>query len=297
MPEPKIYATATDFRRALEDRLNQTAKNQSPDLARLRKMVAFERLLARLFCDERPPWLLKGGYAMEMRFRENARATKDIDLALPEAHIAPGGDKITSDQLLTKLGRAAAIDLKDWFNFQVGDFSAALDAQPYGGFRFPVESKVDDRVFTNFHFDVALGDPADQEPEWITGHDLLAFAGIPAVKIAVISKEQHFAEKIHAYTRPRAGAINSRTRDLLDLALLIRKGELKAGRAVAAIQATFKRRKTHAIPADLNFPPNQWEKPYQRMAEETGFPITQMPEAFQLIVDYWKSIQPLIAKE
>jgi hypothetical protein len=60
------------------------------DYARERRSVAFrsrdcanvaiERLLARLVVDKDPPWLLKGGYAMELRFRPKARTTSDIDL-------------------------------------------------------------------------------------------------------------------------------------------------------------------------------------------------------------------------
>jgi hypothetical protein len=42
--------------------------------------VAIERLLARLVVDKDPPWLLKGGYAMELRFRPKARTMSDIDL-------------------------------------------------------------------------------------------------------------------------------------------------------------------------------------------------------------------------
>jgi hypothetical protein len=36
------------------------------DLNRLRRLVSFDRLLARLFRDEAPPWVLKGGYALEL---------------------------------------------------------------------------------------------------------------------------------------------------------------------------------------------------------------------------------------
>ena len=82
--EPKKYATAASFRRALEDRLQAIAKNEGVDLQRLRRQVAFDRLLARLFQAEDPnnlPWVLKGGYAMELRMKA-ARATKDIDLTM-----------------------------------------------------------------------------------------------------------------------------------------------------------------------------------------------------------------------
>ncbi len=60
---------------------------------RLRRMVAFDRLLARLFSkqseqerqeEQETPWLLKGGYAMELRLGYRARTTRDIDLTLPD---------------------------------------------------------------------------------------------------------------------------------------------------------------------------------------------------------------------
>lgn len=82
--EPKRYATAAAFRRALEDRLQDIAGKESVDLQRLRRQVAFDRLLARLFqVGQSPllPWVLKGGYAMELRIKA-ARTTKDIDLTM-----------------------------------------------------------------------------------------------------------------------------------------------------------------------------------------------------------------------
>jgi hypothetical protein len=55
----------------------------------------------------------------------------------------------------------------------------------------------------------------------------LAFADIASLKIPVISVEQHFAEKIHAYTLPRVSGFNSRVKDLVDLVLLIQEGKIK----------------------------------------------------------------------
>jgi hypothetical protein len=69
--ERKRYATAAAFRRALEDRLQDIAGKEGVDLQRLRRQVAFDRLLARLFQAALPralPWVLKGGYAMEQSF-------------------------------------------------------------------------------------------------------------------------------------------------------------------------------------------------------------------------------------
>lgn len=81
MKTPRKYASAVAFRVALEDRLKQMAQAENVDLQRLRRQAAFDRLLCRLFAKPDAPWLLKGGYAMELRLK-TARTTRDIDLAL-----------------------------------------------------------------------------------------------------------------------------------------------------------------------------------------------------------------------
>ena len=73
------FKTPTDFRKSLEARLKRIAEKTNQDLQRVRRKVAFERLLARIFHQDAEDFALKGGYAMELRF-EAARATKDIDL-------------------------------------------------------------------------------------------------------------------------------------------------------------------------------------------------------------------------
>jgi hypothetical protein len=81
MDEAKIYKTAGAFRTALETRLQMRARAETTDLQRLRRQVAFDRFLARMFSKGPKaayPWLLKGGYAMELRMHA-ARTTKDID--------------------------------------------------------------------------------------------------------------------------------------------------------------------------------------------------------------------------
>src|SRR5471030_245362 len=79
MPSPKTYATAGAFRRALEERLKTASATDQIDLNRLQRQMSFDRPLARLFREEPAPWVLKGGYALELRFK-TARSTVDIDL-------------------------------------------------------------------------------------------------------------------------------------------------------------------------------------------------------------------------
>jgi hypothetical protein len=116
--ETKKYATAAAFRRALEDRLQDIAGKEGVDLQRLRRQVAFDRLLARLFQATQPralPWVLKGGYAMELRIKA-ARATKDIDLTMRGVFNA--GDKKDDKKslaVLEKLQEVAAFSSDDFF--------------------------------------------------------------------------------------------------------------------------------------------------------------------------------------
>src|SRR5271156_5222276 len=123
MMEHKRYATAADFRRALEDRLQDIARKKSVDLQRLRRQVAFDRLLARLFQVGEPlalPWVLKGGYAMELRIKA-ARTTKDIDLTMRSV-FSPGEKKDDKKNLalLEKLQEVAAFSSDDFFVYAIG---------------------------------------------------------------------------------------------------------------------------------------------------------------------------------
>ena len=270
MGKPKKYATPTAFRRALEDRLKQKAKTEELDLQRLMREVAFDRLLARLFARKDVAWILKGGYALELRMKE-ARATKDIDLALRHS-LGTEKDLPLKTMILEALAESAARDLGDFFSFNIGEAMLALDAAPYGGARFPVEARLDGRIFVRFHLDVGAGDVVLAPFDLTRAHDWLEFAGIPGAEFPTISREQHFAEKLHSYTLPRETP-NSRARDLIDMLLLIGSGKMDHAKVRLALDATFKRRKTHPLPAALARPPAAWKTAFGALAGECGLPV------------------------
>jgi hypothetical protein len=271
--EPKKYAAAAAFRRALEDRLQDIAGKEGVDLQRLRRQVAFDRLLARLFQAARPsalPWVLKGGYAMELRIKA-ARTTKDIDLTMRSVlSSSEKQDDKKNLAVLEKLQEAVAFSSDDFFAYTIGEPISDLDAAPYGGARFPVEVRLDGRVFVGFHLDVGIGDVVMEPLEVIEGRDWLGFAGIASPSLYMIPREQQLAEKLHAYTLPRHGAVNSRVRDLVDMVLLIHSGTLARAKVAEAIRLTFDRRRTHAVPNPLPQPPTDWHKPYDALAKECG---------------------------
>ena len=278
MKPAKKYASAGALRRALEDRLRQSATTANIDLARLRRQVAFDRLLARLFHSDDAPWALKGGYAMELQLRV-ARTTVDIDLTLPVSLSLSAEEAPATATVREMLQEAASLDLGDWFIYTVGAPMMELDAAPYGGARYPIECRMDGRTFSRFHLDVGIGDVLIPPLQKIQGHDWLGFAEIPAAEMRLISKEQQVAEKLHAYTLPRSTP-NSRVKDLVDLLLLIRTGEVRETQLTKAVRVTFERRKTHAIPSALVPPPESWETQFRTLATECGL-ATGMEDSFR----------------
>ncbi len=100
------YRTSTAFRTALEARL-KAAQRDGVGLSRLRKRVAFERLLARLNAVAPNAWVLKGGFALELRLGARARTTKDIDVDWA----------IGEDEAVELLLAAPAATLDDCFEF------------------------------------------------------------------------------------------------------------------------------------------------------------------------------------
>ena len=74
------YQSSGAFRRALEQRLRTQSQQTGVPLMRLRKMVAFDRFLARLLHDQPDAWVVKGGLALQLRLGARARTTKDIDV-------------------------------------------------------------------------------------------------------------------------------------------------------------------------------------------------------------------------
>jgi hypothetical protein len=156
------YETSAAFRRALEERLRREAITAGVSLARLRKTVAFDRFLARLVAIEPGAWVLKGGLALQLRLRERARTTQDIDLLF--------GRISTAQDIHSALVCAALQDLGDWFTFEVSRPNRDADL------RFPVQSLLDGWLFEAFHVDVGIGDPIIEPADMLTTPPLLEFA-------------------------------------------------------------------------------------------------------------------------
>jgi Nucleotidyl transferase AbiEii toxin, Type IV TA system len=281
IPERK-YASGAALRTALEERLKRASREEGINLQRLRRQVAFDRFLARLFRGPNTNWVLKGGYAMELRF-QFARTTKDLDFTVRAA--STGSDAVT----LKQLQDAGAADLGDFFSFRIGEAMMDLDGAPYGGARYPVESIMSGRTFVKFHLDVGIGDVILDPLEQAQTRDWFGFAGIPPPAVPMIQREQQFAEKLHAYTLPRTAAPNSRVRDLVDMVLLIQSRTLESSRAVQALHATFDLRATHSVPKALDPPPADWSAPFARLAAECRLELSAS-DAFKVLAEFYSTL-------
>ncbi len=86
----------------------------------------------------------------------------------------------------------------------------------------------------------------------------------------MISIEQQFAKKLHAYTMPRHERINSRAKDLIDLVLLLNIRTPRLSEMIETLQKVFNKRNTHPLPQKLDSPPIQWNSQFIAMATECG---------------------------
>jgi hypothetical protein len=160
------------------------------------------------------------------------------------------------------------MDLADFFEYRVGASQLELAGPPYGGFRYPIEARIASRTFEKFHVDIGIGDICIEPLEQLQGKGYLEFCGIPTPIYRVISAEQQFAEKIHAYTLPRELGYNSRVKDLIDMVLLIQLNQMNSQQLMSALQQTFRRRQTHPLPTTLALPPPEWKSAFATLAAQ-----------------------------
>lgn len=288
---PREYKTPEAFRQALEARLRSQASKEGLDLQWLRRQAAFERLLARVFHSPNTVWLLKGGYAMELRLRQRARTTVDVDLMVANTealrlNASARPDESTSEIAYDQLQALTAVDLGDFFQFALAR-PRLMTAAPEGGIRCSVECRVAGRTFTAFHLDIGFGDVVRSEPEWVEGRELLAFAGIEPTRVPLLPAAQQMAEKFHAYTYPWEDRVNTRVKDLVDLVLLFETQDLDPEDLRATVSETFKHRGTHSLPEHFPAPPADWAEPFAALADELGLSTRTLKEAFRYVQERW----------
>lgn len=227
-------------------------------ISRLRKRVVFERLLARLQAVAADAWVLKGGFALELRLGGSARTTKDIDIDW----------NVDEQEAVELLLDAAAMRLDDLFEFSV-ERSRMDDDLLGGGQRWTLTARLAGRDFERMAIDIGFATTPVLEPETVTSSHLLDFADVEALRVPALAIEQHVAEKLHAYTRTYASdKPSSRVKDLVDLVVIAYTTTIDAEKLERATGAIFERRATDPVPAAVPAPPVDWAPGWRRLVAD-----------------------------
>ncbi len=140
--------TPAGRRASLLIRMTNVAREAGVVPRRIHLVVAIDRLLARLLDAARGQWVVKGGYANQLRRPDDARFTEDLDLKI-DAAIE------TAPELLAS---GFGVDLGDDFSYDVASPPAPLEGPPGGGLRFVLVARLVGTELVRFKVDVSAAD-------------------------------------------------------------------------------------------------------------------------------------------
>lgn len=225
--------------------------------------------------------MLKGGFCLEARLPETARATKDVDLV---GRLALAGDADTVGDLLQQVLDRIAAD--DGFRF---DIDRVRELRGQGStapaWRTGITAYLEGRLFERLTVDLV-----GQVEELVGGTELLVIEPpvlIPdheAVQIEAVDVFQHAAEKFHALVRTYAGdRPSTRVKDLVDIVLLLDAGLIgDAERLGERLRRVFAVRDDADPPPELPEPPASWADDYLALVSELRCSASTVDSAHRL---------------
>jgi hypothetical protein len=249
---------------------------------RVHVVVAVDRLLQRLLRTTTwGTWIIKGGYANQVRHPGAARTTDDVDLAIGAAI------ETATDMLVI----AMRLDLADLFTFEFAGAPRVLAGPPGGGRRYMVIARLGGQELVRFNVDVSANDAVVGPLEQHASDPIVQVLGYERATYPVYPVAQQFAEKLHAYTVPRE-AENTRAKDLADMAWLATLHPFESGDLIDAAAATFARRGSHAWPPTLTPPPAAWARQYGVLRRELNLDPGTVADAHASLVVF---LEPVLA--
>ena len=274
------YSTPAAFRRGLTDRLRQASRESPWTLQQLRRQVAYDRLLERLYLVD-DGWIVKGATALLARDL-GVRGSLDVDVYREVAREVAEAD----------LRAAADRGLGDWFRFEIGA-AAPLSNQVV---RVPVKAVIGATGWVEFHVDIIgsdmrmTGQPDDVPPvaRGVIPHvDQTGYKAYPLV--------DHVADKVAA-TYERHGdqqVPSTRYRDLIDLVSIISGATVSAAEQRTALESEFVRRGL-TLPSSFDVPDRDlWEAGYAAEARRSLLRVGRtLDEALAIVRSF---LDPLFA--
>jgi hypothetical protein len=259
----------------LEKTLARVAREQGLAQERLRRWVSFlalcgvlERAVSEGILDN---YYLKGGVAMELRFAEGARATKDIDIGVS----GESGERLRLFQDAIALGF-------DDFTFQLK--GKPLSMGKVEAVRLELAVRYKTRAWQTIEVDLGPSGKGlvDLVKPVIRGVEAMGLR-VPS-PVRCLNLSEQVAQKLHACTGPYS---HGRARDVLDILLIDLLGKLDAPAVREAANQVFTQRATHDFPPSTQIP-KEWQSELEVLAKELGYPVTSATEIevrFRKLVD------------
>ncbi len=261
MSRSPAYQSPVAFRRALTERLKQTAKSSRWSVPQLQRHFAYDRLLERLYLTDHG-WIVKGATALLAR-DIGVRGSLDIDV-----YREADGEVAEAD-----LRAAATRDIGDWFRFDLGAARIMDDATK--GTRIPVTAYVGATQWAAFHIDLVGSDLCmTGTPDDVPAVTRIVMPGVEQHGYRAYPLVDHVADKVAATFQlyGRARSPSTRYRDLVDLVAIATSASVPAAEQIAALQSEAARRGI-SLPARFDVPDRRlWERGYATEARKSLLP-------------------------
>lgn len=231
---------------SIRARLKNHADATRQDFNLILTHFGLERLLYRLSISEHAGnYLLKGALLFSLWYDQPKRPTRDVDL------LGFGADDIAT--AIAVFSAICKIQVDDGIVFHPDAVRGAeiRKAAGYGGVRIDLEATLDGARIS-LQVDIGFGDAVTPAPEAVLYPVLIE--GMPAPQLRAYPKYTVIAEKLHAICL--LGMANTRMKDYFDLHVLLTDQHIDDRQLVAAVHATFNRRKLDVpktAPAGLSY--------------------------------------------
>jgi len=221
--------------------------------------------------DGSPKFVFKGGSALELRFADEARTSRDVDLAYRGA----------IEDALSELRTAGAIERQNFTARFSDPETLAIPWSSTTGQRIDAKMQYLGRPFATLPLEIVAttgGIPIDLVPTLS-----LAQVGLdanpeclPCLGIAV-----QIAEKVHACTDPLDGdTVNRRVHDVMDLIIIhdLVGDNFDRKKVRGSCIDTFTERDTHTWPPVVSEQPG-WKEEWARLVDDNTFYVSELKAA------------------
>jgi len=266
------YESPRAFDTAIKDRVASAARTSPYSIAEMRRHIAYDRLLARVFLHDPDGWVLKGGTGLLTRIPGVAHHTADVDLFRDMSTIDIVGDLVT----------AGDNDLGDFFSFDIEKVTDLTGGT--SGIRCRVVAYLGEKEFASFSIDVVTTTVMTREPDILEPLLPIDLDGLTTVPYRTYPIVDHITDKLAAMVSVYAnGAPSSRYRDLVDLVLMATTQTVFAEELATALNSEFTSRGLD-MPTRVELPSDDWINGYAAEAQNApGCKILDVEDALPIV--------------